>query len=267
MTGGVTALNRNSIVIKTPATATTPAIYDCDLDHNGTYGDGEDIACNYLKYDDLIAYLDWSALRPMTEMEYEKVCRGTGAVQSNEYPFGISLPSPITLTNSANISNSGLSNEISTIVGPGLSNFGGAPGTGPLRCGFAATSSTVRTTAGATIYGVMEMAGNVWEQCMQVGWGYYFVGSCSTITYYPATGILFTGVLGDGNVDVNGNADAANWGTSFATILKGGSWSTPNTVSGLQQLQISDRTQVFNTGTYPNNSRANNIGGRGVRKP
>ncbi len=264
LTGGTTAQNRNSIVIKASATPTVPAIVDCDLNQDGIYGDGSDIACNFLKYEDILAYLDWAALRPMTELEYEKVCRGTSAVQPNEYGFS---GTSITLTNSTNLvaGTEGTSAEVSSIEGVGLCNFGGSPGTGPLRCGFAATNTTVRSTAGATYYGVMEMTGNLWEQSIQVGWTYYS-GGCSSYTYYPTTGVTFSGLNGNGTIDINGNADVANWGNSLTTILKGGGWNTPNTAAGLQQLQLSDRTKVLNTGTYPNNSRNNEIGGRGVRK-
>jgi formylglycine-generating enzyme required for sulfatase activity len=264
MTGGTTALNRNSIVIKTSATTTTPAIYDCDLNHDGTYGDGGDIACNFLSYADLFAYLDWTALRPMTEMEYEKACRGTIPPTIRQYAWGnITL----TIAGSSALLNAGTSGEVSSITGVGLSAFGSAPGTGPLRCGFAATSLTTQTTAGATIYGVLDMSGNVWEQCMQVGWSYLVAGSCYTIYTYPSGGIIYTGSLGDGKIDVNGYADASNWGNSNHTILKGGSWNSSNTAAGLQKAQISDRSMIYNLASYPNNSRASDIGGRGVRKP
>jgi len=264
LTGGVTASNRNSIVIETSATASTPAVYNCDLNADLSYGDGGEIACNYLSYADLISYLDWAALRPMTELEYEKICRGTSIPTINEYPWGNTT---LTAANSANLSNAGTTSEISTITGVGLAAYGGSPGTGPLRCGFAATSTTTQTTAGATYYGVLDMAGNVWEQCIQVGWTYVVSGSCYTYQYYPSGGVIFTGALGNGTVDVNGNADASNWGNSGYTLLKGGCWNSPTTAAGLQNAQVSDRTKIYSLAAYANNSRSNEIGGRGVRKP
>jgi formylglycine-generating enzyme required for sulfatase activity len=264
MTGGVVAVNRNSVVVKTPATATSPAVYDCDLDHNGTYGDGGDIACNFLSFSDLAAYLDWAALRPMTELEYEKICRGTNSPNIREYPWENTT---MTIANSSALTNPGASNEVSTTTGTGLCAYGSAPGTGPLRCGFAATAVTGQAAAGATCYGVMDMAGNVWEQCMQVGWTYLVNGSCYTTFTFPVGGVIYTGVVGDGTLDVNGNADASNWGNSNYTILKGGSWNCANTAAGLQKAQISDRSQVLNLASYANSARTNEIGGRGVRKP
>ncbi len=263
LTGGAVAVNRNSIVIKTAATATTTAVYDNDLNNNGAYGDGGDIACNYLSWNDLKAYLDWSALRPMTELEYEKACRGTNAPTVMEYPWSSTT---LTVASSAAMSNGGLSNEASTATGNGLCTFG-AGGTGPLRCGFAATGVSTRTDAGGAYYGSMEMGGNVWEQAINAGWRWYTVGCSGTATDYPTGGVIYTGVLGNGALDASGDADATNWGSSRYTIIKGGSWNTSSAAAGLQQAQISDRTQIFNLGAYLNNSRSSEVGGRGVRKP
>lgn len=263
MSGGMVAVNRNSIVIKTPAAAGAPAVYDNDLNADLTYGDGGDIACNYLSWDDLKSYLDWAALRPKTELEYEKICRGTASPTVREYPWSSTT---LTIASSASINFGGTSNEVSTAIGNGLCCFG-AGGTGPLRCGFAATAVSGRTDAGASYYGVLEMGGNVWEQCINTGWLWYTVACPGTATVYPIGGVIYTGVLGNGALDASGNADAANWGDSRYSIIKGGSWSTPNNAAGLQQVQISDRTNIFNLGAYANNSRNNTIGGRGVRKP
>jgi formylglycine-generating enzyme required for sulfatase activity len=263
MTGGVVAVNRNSIVVKTPAAAGAPAVFDNDLDANLVYGDGGDIACNYLSWDDLLAYLDWSALRPMTELEYEKICRGTDPPIVREYPWHNTT---LTIASSAAINFGGTSNEVSTATGNGLCCFG-AGGTGPLRCGFAATAVSGRTDAGASFYGVLDMGGNVWEQCINTGWRWYTVACSGIPTDYPVGGVIYTGVLGDGTLDATGNADAANWGNSRYSIIKGGSWNTANSAAGLQLVQVSDRTSIFNLGSYPNNSRDMAIGGRGVRKP
>ena len=43
---------------------------------------------NYMTWTDLLAYLDWSCLRPMTEFEYEKICRGPVYPVANEYAWG-----------------------------------------------------------------------------------------------------------------------------------------------------------------------------------
>ena len=48
----------------------------------------EDVACNYLTWMDGCAYADWAGLRPMTELEYEKACRGTSSPVAGEYAWG-----------------------------------------------------------------------------------------------------------------------------------------------------------------------------------
>ena len=46
-------------------------------------------ACNFLNWADALAYADWAGLRPMTELEYEKACRGTNMYPVfDEYPWG-----------------------------------------------------------------------------------------------------------------------------------------------------------------------------------
>ncbi len=45
-------------------------------------------ACNWLSWMDGASYAAWSALRPMTELEYEKACRGPGRPLAGEYSWG-----------------------------------------------------------------------------------------------------------------------------------------------------------------------------------
>jgi formylglycine-generating enzyme required for sulfatase activity len=52
------------------------------------YTSTPDRACNFISYEDGLAYSDWACLRPMTETEYEKTCRGPIAPITNEYPWG-----------------------------------------------------------------------------------------------------------------------------------------------------------------------------------
>ncbi|MDQ3101024.1 MAG: SUMF1/EgtB/PvdO family nonheme iron enzyme, partial [Bacteroidota bacterium] len=114
-----TNFNRNGIDIQTPGVASsTPAIYACNLNGNAQYGevtDGTDIACNFLSWGDLTAYLDWSGLRPMTELEFEKACRGPVLPVANEYPWGTTdlAASPYGLAN-VGAPNEGISTNYST---------------------------------------------------------------------------------------------------------------------------------------------------------
>ncbi len=58
--------------------------------------DAPDRACNYLGASDAVAYIDWAGLRPMTELEFEKACRGTIAAVPNEYAWGATAYTQIT---------------------------------------------------------------------------------------------------------------------------------------------------------------------------
>jgi formylglycine-generating enzyme required for sulfatase activity len=243
--------NRNSIEISTPGVAfSTPAIYGNDLNGNNVYNeanDGGNIACNYLSWDDLKAYLDWAALRPMTELEFEKACRGLNSHVSGEYAWGSTT---INQAISSSISNGGQASEVSSSTSDGLcaQNGGSSTTLGPLRVGFAATSSTLRTGAGASYYGILDLSGNVWEQVFTAGY---------TIGPSRIAAPTFTGVLGDGALDANGAANATNWSAVGTSIIRGGNWE-----SGAVRARLSDR---FINNTAENNTRVRRTGGRGVR--
>ncbi|MBM4033945.1 MAG: hypothetical protein FJ291_19505, partial [Planctomycetes bacterium] len=56
-----------------------PAVYETDAPH---------VACNFLRHDDDVAFAAWAGLRPMTELEFEKACRGPLRPVPNEYAWG-----------------------------------------------------------------------------------------------------------------------------------------------------------------------------------
>ncbi len=245
---------RNGIDIMTPGvSSSTPAVYGCNLDGNVTAGetaDGQNIACNHVCWADVAAYLDWSGLRPMTELEYEKACRGTMAAVPNEYAWGTTGIASLEYT----LSNSGAANEVILTnynINVGNADYGATTqnGTvidGPVRAGiFAGTSgNSGRVTAGATYYGIMEMSGNLLELTVTVG---------------HSAGRAFTGTHGNGALDAaTGNADVSNWpGTNAAgSGFRGGSW-----YFDAPYLQVSDRK----TAAMAEPSRDREIGGRGVR--
>lgn len=184
----------------------------------------------------VLAWLDWAAMRPMTEFEYEKACRGGNNTPSPlEFAWGNTTITPI-----ATVTNSGAANET---WGSGNANYGGGPGAA-VRCGALATASSNRTTSGATFYGAMEMSGNVYELTI-------FAGN--------AAGRTFTGLHGDGILNATAEANTVNWPTSannFSVTYRGGYFA-----NGAPQLQICDRSA--GGAEYTTGSTA--LGGRGVR--
>jgi formylglycine-generating enzyme required for sulfatase activity len=241
--------SRNGIKIQTSGTINNiPAVYGCDLNGNGTFNeasDGQNIACNWLSWPDLMAYLDWSALRPMTEFEYEKICRGTVVPTANENAWStVSLLQ----AQSGALNNPGQASETSTAAGSGLCAYGiNSTANGPLRCGFAATATTTRTQAGGSYYGALDMTGNVDEQCVG-GYNYNYSA--------------FTSASGDGSLTAVGAANTAGWpstgGGQNGGISRGSDWFT-NTVA---YLNVSDRYQMV---LNYNQNRDYRVGGRGVR--
>jgi len=242
--------NRNGIDIQTPgAASSTPAVYACNLNGNGVYGeatDGSDIACNFLSWGDLTAYLDWSGLRPMTELEFEMACRGTLAPVANEYPWGTTTiaGSAYTLAN-AGATNEGIATNYSTTLGNASYTTTDGSIDGPLRVGiFAANgSNSGRVSAGASYYGIMELGGNLWERAVTSG---------------NVEGRAYTGAHGNGGLAADGNPDATTWPaptTAQGAGFRGGAWNFASNV------QVSDR---FNA-TTSESSRISNVGGRGVR--
>ena len=233
-------VNRNGIRLASDLGSTYPRVYDCDLNNNGVgneLDDGEHIECNWLSYYDLQAYCDWSGLRPMTELEFEKACRGTLSPFPDEKAWGNTNISVAT-----GIMNSGLGSEAPT--NPTTTNvaFGNSSGVqGPLRVGCFAGATTTREQAGATYYGIMEMSGNCWEWVVDVA---------------RAASRSYTGLHGDGVLSTAGDYNQTNWPNRGG--LRGGAWSS--TASNL--LNVSDRTSVV--GDYYN-QRYNTAAGRCVR--
>ena len=205
-------------------------------------------ACSYLAYGDGAAYSDWSGLRPMTELEFEKACRGGIAPNINEFAWGSNNihVDPYAIAAGTD----GQTNENITNPGVALGNASYNPTddniNGPLRCGIFAASAVNPTAeeTGGTYYGIMEMSGNLQERCVTIG---------------NADGRMFQPDHGDGVLSTTGEADVANWpGSTTASGIggKGGAWNRP-----LSSLRLSIRNEAFNT----DEERRANFGWRSVR--
>jgi formylglycine-generating enzyme required for sulfatase activity len=258
-TGALSSINanRNGIDIMTPGiNPTKPAVYANNLTANTLYNqsnDGEYIACNFLSWADLAAYLDWSALRPMTEFEFEKACRGTLSPVNYEYAWGSTLLSNAIYSAGDGLENPGSINE-GIRTQNYLNNLGNAVLSsnnnlinGPLRVGiFAAhiNNNNSRLLTGATYYGIMEMSGNILERCVTI--------------FNKPIGRQFTGTHGDGHLTITGDANPNSWPSTNGNGigLRGGSFA-----NSYSAAYVSSRALVATSNT----NRNNNFGGRGVR--
>jgi formylglycine-generating enzyme required for sulfatase activity len=213
-------LYRNGIRCKIAPTATTPGIWGCDLNKNGVFGesnDGQNIACNFISWNDAMAYADWAGLRPMTELEYEKSCKGPELIPF-QFAWGTTNYKPVGV-----LSNSGTASESFATVGANVAFGNSANVQGPVRVGCFATNTSTRESAGASYYGIMELSGNLWEQVVPV---------------YSSATSGFDGSIGDGELYSNGNTDVDGWLTNVGSGVRGGAWNS----GSYYYLQSGDRS-------------------------
>ena len=186
---------------------------------------GGNIACNFLSWDDGLAYLDWACLRPMSEMEFEKACRGHQFLRRSMawgQQYGIAA-------NNYAITDPGLATEISAEPSTCYLETGKAPWV--MRVGAFAKDSTMRNESGASYYGIMELSGNLWERCINVS---------------TAEGRTFIPREGDGALnDRTGEAEVED-------MIKGVVCWPSETGGGFRGFQISNRTWA--EATYTNNA-------------
>lgn len=197
---------------------------------------------NWMDWADAMAYADWACLRPMTELEYEKASRGLLAPVAGEYAWGNAK----IVTYAYTVGHSGTSqSSISNLDSHnGNCAYNISSPYGPLRSGiFAEARNNSRTRAGASVWGVMELSGNVVERCVSLG--------------HPQ-GRYFTGLCGDGILDSLGDADVADWPCSDAAGagFRGGSWAF-----GAEPCRVSDRREA----SIDYALRFDDIGFRGMR--
>lgn len=240
-----------------------PVTFKMDYDGDRVYNeinDGSNIACNWMSGEDLLAYLDWAALRPLTEFEYEKAARGPHVKPfgyTYQMAWGIAETTEVT-----GIDNPGEADEAPSNSGTGICVYNNnANVAGPMRCGFAATPTTEnRYSCGASYYGVFELTGNVSEPYMSIRYG-----------ASPYTD-SFQGRSGDGIIDeTNGMANEDGWpqGSSGSSLngyymqYRGGDWALGPSVQSYhltRYLTISARYQ-----RNASSNRYNWSGGRGGR--
>ena len=135
--------------------------------------------CNFVSWGDTCAWMDWMALRPMTEFEYEKAARGPTRPCPLDFPWGTSgRPTHVRVVQrSRDLARSTVVDEASI----SHENLG---------------------AQGASYYWVMDLSGSLWERVITAG--------------HPR-GRAFLGSHGDGLLDAAGNATNADWPSADAT--------------------------------------------------
>lgn len=255
-------LLRNSIFIKEKGNENLgiPAIYETNYNNK----EGKYRACNWLNAQDIAAFLDWAALRPISELEFEKAARGITNPIKGEFSWGTPY-----IIDANTVQNDGT--EIETVLE--LANFTDSAGlanynsgiefnqlNGVLRNGFGAKSldffgsdfSTsdfeLRLQAGASFWGVLELSGNVWEYTVKIN--------------HPNSLNFQKNQVGNGFLDENGNADFLSFDVIDGFIVRGGAWdSVTYPVGDFRDLSVSARYYA----TLKNQNRRGTTGGRGGR--
>ncbi|GHU85214.1 hypothetical protein FACS1894153_0020 [Bacteroidia bacterium] len=227
---------RQRVKIKERAT-TGPAVFGVSAMTSAWDWDEENQGGNLpmhgLAWTDVLAYLDWAGLRPLTELEYEKMCRGPKKPVLYEYAWGTSyltmyatgvdqanfpaeIPTPA-MANNASVNNV-FTASTTTLGAPASTYF-------PVRCGSFARDNTTREEAGASYWGILNAADNVAER-------YVVVSSKS--------GRAFNGGHGDGELSPLGYANVPTWPNQNVTTFGGA-----NTAGGSGYRGMA----VYNTNT------------------
>jgi hypothetical protein len=135
---------------------------------------------NFVTWDDSCALLDWCGLRPMSELEFEKAARGPRAPMPLDFPWGTADASAVKrrVERSRDLRHAATADE-------------------------AVVDEARRVAVGASYYGVLDLAGSVWERVVSAG--------------HPI-GRAFRGTHGDGQLDAaTGNASNEDWPCGNAT--------------------------------------------------
>ena len=173
-----------------------------------------ELPVSYVSEAQMLAYLDWAALRPLSELEFERAARGSLEADAGEYAW----LDPSLATAAYTLTNAGASNE--QVANPEASGNAAYATTtsglgGPVRVGaFAASApSPTREATGGSFYGFMELSGNLAERVVTVG----TVAGRGFAVSDPATNQPLFG--SDGELTAGGEHDVPGWSTLTATAF------------------------------------------------
>jgi formylglycine-generating enzyme required for sulfatase activity len=188
---------------------------------------------NFMSWSNIAAIGDWSGLRPITELEYEKACRGPKEAIVDELAWGSPMTQDIGRVETFDGADGSGSEKkvpqtgvVNACFGGGIAPFDVGKKTVPDNPGFEGPVSgevfensrhegvSEKINDGASYYGVRNLSGNVWERCVTIG---------------HQLGRIYDGQHGDGALDAEGFCNVSKWpGKDGAGAgNRGGVWSSP----------------------------------------
>jgi formylglycine-generating enzyme required for sulfatase activity len=225
-----------------------PCRYTITVDGSGIYSAAAPTRANiWMNWEDSIAFADWAGLRPMTELEFEKACRGSGqSAVPGEYAWGTTKI--LSLTGFDGIDGSGTEKAVPPEANTSFQRII----QGPVRIGIFEGKPT-RESSGASYYGIMDLSGNVVEMAVTIG---------------NNAGRSFTGNHGDGELTEQGSADVPSWPRG---VPQSPQWAqVPNAGFGYHggdfwNPELDLRVSARNVATFAGARRLFGLGFRAVR--
>lgn len=197
------------------------------LENEKYRADSPNRPANFISWDDAMAYADWAGLRPYTELEYEKACRGPQNPIGREYAWN--TPSKEKLLRYVD-----KNDELVFLEGYSEANL----------------TDQNREQFGASYYWVMDLSGSVWERVITIG---------------DSTGRAFKGTHGDGIVRYGfaTNIDWAKGSTETSGFgFRGGGYYRHDQLYGLNP-NVTIANRIFSA--WSGGMRSKAYGSRFVR--
>ena len=154
--------------------------------NNGNYfSSTPNRACGNANASKIYSYADWSGLRPLSILEFNKASYGPLMPVLNQF---LCCPGGYTASNSSNAFNF---YEIGNGFSSTLLDVGS----------YATSTSTSRESSGASYYGIMDLTGNAFEPVISL------------------SSLSFDKLNGNGILSLSGNTDVSNWNSSALIFI------------------------------------------------